>query len=81
MAEEEGADNRTEDPTPRRRQKARDEGRIARSHEFGAAVMLLAVQGAWYFYKLFGAVEIALTLGIAWQAWRWPHVRDASAAG
>ena len=42
MAEEEGADNRTEDPTPRRRQKARDEGRIARSHEFGAAVMLLA---------------------------------------
>ncbi|HET9862772.1 MAG TPA: DUF6326 family protein [Steroidobacteraceae bacterium] len=46
-----------------------------------AAVMLLAVQGAWYFYKLFGAVEIALTLGIAWQAWRWPRVRDASAAG
>ena len=39
---------------------------------FYAAVMLLAVQGSWYFYQLFGAVEIALTLGIAWQAWRWP---------
>ena len=48
---------------------------------FYALVMAMAVQGAWYFYKLFGAVEIALTLGIAWQAWRWPRPRDAAAAG
>jgi hypothetical protein len=48
---------------------------------FYAAVMLLAVQGAWYFYKLFGAVEIVLTLAIAWQAWRWPRTRDVPAAG
>ena len=41
MAEEQG-DNRTEEPTARRRQEARDEGRIAKSHEFGAAAMLLA---------------------------------------
>jgi hypothetical protein len=40
---------------------------------FYALVMVAAVQGAWYFYKLFGAVEIALTLSIAWQAWRWPR--------
>ncbi|QDQ72948.1 hypothetical protein FNZ56_03185 [Pseudoluteimonas lycopersici] len=40
---------------------------------FYALVMAMAVQGAWYFYKLFGAVEIALTLSIAWQAWRWPR--------
>ena len=48
---------------------------------FYALVMAMAVQGAWYFYKLFGAVEIALTLGIAWQAWQWPRPRDAAAAG
>jgi hypothetical protein len=47
---------------------------------FYALVMVAAVQGGWYFYKLFGAVEIALTLGIAWQAWRWPRIPDASAA-
>jgi hypothetical protein len=40
---------------------------------FYALVMAMAVQGTWYFYKLFGAVEIALTLSIAWQAWRWPR--------
>ena len=48
---------------------------------FYAAVMLLAVQGAWYFYKLFGAVEIVLTLAIAWQAWRWPRSRGAAVTG
>ena len=48
---------------------------------FYALVMALAVQGAWYFYKLFGAVEIVLTLSIAWQAWRWPRSRDAAVTG
>jgi flagellar biosynthetic protein FlhB len=41
MAEHEPADNRTEEPTPRRRQKAREEGRVAKSPEFAAAAMLL----------------------------------------
>lgn len=40
---------------------------------FYALVMAVAMQGAWYFYKLFGVVEIVLTLSIAWQAWRWPR--------
>jgi len=48
---------------------------------FYAAVMAMAVQGAWYFYKLFGVVEIALTLSIAWQAWRWPRSRGVQAIG
>ena len=48
---------------------------------FYALVMALAVQGAWYFYKLFGAVEIVLTLSIAWQAWRWPRSRGAAVTG
>ncbi len=42
MADEPEQDNRTEEPTARRRQQARDEGRIVRSQEFGAAAMLLA---------------------------------------
>ncbi len=47
---------------------------------FYALVMAVAVQGAWYFYKLFGAVEIVLTLGIAWQAWRWPRLHSPATA-
>lgn len=39
------SDNRTEEPTPRRRQKAREEGRIPRSQEFTAAVSLVAGTG------------------------------------
>ncbi len=39
-----------------------------------ALVMLLAIQGAWTFYVLFGLVEIALCLGIVWTALRWPRV-------
>ena len=47
---------------------------------FYALVMAVAVQGAWYFYKLFGVVEIALTLSIAWQAWRWPRLHSPATA-
>jgi len=36
------AQERTESPTPRRRQQAREEGRVARSQELSAAVVLLA---------------------------------------
>lgn len=41
MADTDGADNRTEAPTARRRQQARDEGRIAKSPELAAAAVLL----------------------------------------
>ncbi len=41
MAEEDYGD-RTEDPTPRRREEAREEGRVARSADLTAAVSLLA---------------------------------------
>src|SRR5882672_700943 len=37
------------------------------------AIMLLAIQGSWTFYKFFGVVEIALTATIVWYAWRWPR--------
>ncbi len=42
MAADEQSENRTEEPTPRRRQEARNEGRIARSPELGAAALLVA---------------------------------------
>ncbi|MEO8450422.1 MAG: EscU/YscU/HrcU family type III secretion system export apparatus switch protein [Gemmatimonadota bacterium] len=41
MADREESGSRTEEPTAKRRQQARDEGRIARSSEFSAATMLL----------------------------------------
>src|SRR5438128_721052 len=40
MAEDDG--DKTEAPTPRRRQEARDQGNIARSHDLTAAMLLIA---------------------------------------
>ena len=39
-----------------------------------SAIMVLAAgSSSWNFYRLFGAIEIALSLAIAWQAWCWPR--------
>ena len=40
------AQERTEAPTPRRRQEARDEGRVPHSVEFGTAVLFLGAAAA-----------------------------------
>lgn len=40
---------------------------------FATIVLAVITQGGWKFYRLLGAVEIALLLGIVWQAWRWPR--------
>jgi hypothetical protein len=37
-------------------------------------VMVLAIQGAWRYYVLFGIVEMLLTLTITWYAWKWPRI-------
>jgi flagellar biosynthesis protein FlhB len=42
MADNETGQERTEAPTPRRRELARQEGRVARSHELAAATVLLS---------------------------------------
>jgi hypothetical protein len=39
---------------------------------FFTAVMVLAIRGMWNFYIFFGLIEIALTLLIVWNAWKWP---------
>ena len=41
------------------------------------AIMLLAIRRAWYFYTLFGWIEIILTALIVWYAWTWPKHRSA----
>lgn len=43
---------------------------------FGLAftiIMALTMPGGWLFYQLLGVVEMALTLTIAWTAWKWPR--------
>jgi hypothetical protein len=37
-----------------------------------ALVVAITMPGAWAFYLFFSAIEIALSLLIAWYAWRWP---------
>ena len=34
--------------------------------------MILTMPGSWAFYIYLGCVEIAFTILIIWQAWRWP---------
>ncbi|HCZ16964.1 hypothetical protein B1991_10840 [Rhodanobacter lindaniclasticus] len=47
---------------------------------FYAAIMLLILLGgAWAFYMLFAAIEIALTLLVVGYAWRWPRTPEPSA--
>ena len=43
---------------------------------FGALytlILLVLIQGGWIFLRFYGVVEIALTLTIVWQAWKWPR--------
>ncbi|WP_129138437.1 flagellar biosynthesis protein FlhB [Modicisalibacter coralii] len=48
MADDSSDEEKTEDPTPRRQEKAREEGQIARSRELATFMMLLAgVGGLW----------------------------------
>ncbi|HET6330050.1 MAG TPA: DUF6326 family protein [Holophagaceae bacterium] len=35
-------------------------------------VMAVSMPGSWLFYQFFGVIEMALTLAIVWQAWKWP---------
>lgn len=69
MSDTSGAENRTEQATPRRLQKAREEGSIVRAHAIaGAAVLvagasLLLIGGA----KLIALLESSLRIGLALQ--------------
>ncbi len=69
MSDTSGADNRTEQATPRRLQRAREEGSVVRAHAVaGAAVLvvgaaILSLAGA----KLIDMLESSLRIGLALQ--------------
>lgn len=39
-----------------------------------AIIMLVSMPGAWTFYLFLGVIEVALSLLIVWQAWKWPRM-------
>jgi ABC-type transport system involved in Fe-S cluster assembly fused permease/ATPase subunit len=41
------------------------------------AIIVLTIPGTWTYYVFLGIVECALTLTIAWSAWRWPRRRTS----
>ena len=41
---------------------------------FYAIFVALTMPGAWWFYRAYSSLEIALCGAIAWLAWRWPRV-------
>lgn len=63
----ENGEEKTEDPTPRRRQEAREDGNIARSSDLSASLSLLAsiVLLHWVGMHLFEAMERAVTVMLA----------------
>jgi flagellar biosynthetic protein FlhB len=69
MAENESGQERTESPTARRRQQAREEGRVARSAELSAAAVLLA-----------GAASIGLAGGQSLATFARRVMRDSAAS-
>lgn len=42
---------------------------------YSGIMALLFVMAGWWFYKLFAAVEMLLTVYITWTAWRWSESR------
>lgn len=61
MAEPEDSQDRTEEPTPRRRQQAREQGQVARSRELNATAVLLCGAGG---LLLFGPLLGQRILGV-----------------
>ncbi|MEK7710765.1 MAG: flagellar biosynthesis protein FlhB [Planctomycetota bacterium] len=61
------ADDKTEAPTPRRRQEARSKGQIARSQDLTAAVLLFAAFAGLYFFgpPLIGSLMAMVAAGLS----------------
>ncbi len=62
MANDEGGE-KTEKPTPRRREKAREEGQVPLSQEIGVAVAVLVLSISIYYLIPFAVAEYVETLG------------------
>lgn len=63
---EDSAQEKTEDPTPRRRQKFKDRGEVASSQELAAAIMLVASTAAIWLLTSMSAKTIGLKLKRVW---------------
>ena len=37
-------------------------------------LIILVTMWSWYFYIVYGVIEIALTMLVAWYAWTWPRL-------
>lgn len=61
MADDQQDQDKTEDPTPRRRQQAREEGNVAKSQDLSAAVLMMGVLGLLY---VLGAFLLGKLVGI-----------------
>src|SRR5271166_4855644 len=70
MSDSSGSGDRTEQPTPRRFEKAREEGSVLRAHGVAAAAVLVA--GAVVLSlgggKLVGLLDLSLRRGLSYQA-------------
>jgi hypothetical protein len=44
-------------------------------------IVLATMPGSWAFYQFLSALEMVLTLGVVWLAWRWPRAAAPSRAG
>ena len=60
---EESAQEKTEEPTAKRLEKAREDGQVARSQELGVATMMI---GSAVFMYLFGAFLMGALVKIVW---------------
>jgi len=68
MAEDE---EKTEDPTPKRREESRKKGQVARSQDLSKAVLLLAGMGLLYFFG--GEIRTSLA---NFMTWSFSHLHD-----
>ena len=50
MAEQDQTEERTEEPTAKRLEKAREDGQIARSQELSVAAMMIGIATFMYFF-------------------------------
>lgn len=74
------AEDRTEQPTERRRREARQQGRIARSADLAAAIVMLAGAGVLFFYGLAIPISLGKLLQsrLSEQAWTRLELNDVT---
>ena len=73
MAEQDQTEEKTEEPTAKRLEKAREDGQIARSQELSVAAIMIGVASFMY---LFGGGIITNIANSFWISWTRKHACD-----